>query len=88
MDLDENDLSIFQGMEVLTSDWNELQVALIWNNAPCATKDNVPLLSAMGSGTMKVDAIYYQQKDKVYYFFDCDLQGKKGEIKSWVYYKI
>lgn len=85
--LDKSDLCIFQGMEVLASDWNSLQVSLVWNNASCATKDKMPSLSSTVSAPVEQDVVVYKQKEKTFYFFDCDFQGNKGEKKSWAYYK-
>jgi len=83
--LDKNDLCVFQGMEVLSSDWNILQVSLVWNNASCATKSKQPSLSSTVSSPIEQEVIFYTQKDKTFYFFDCDFQGNKGEKKSWAY---
>ncbi len=85
--LDNNDLCIFQGMEVLASDWNNLQVSLVWNNASCAEKSKMPSLSSIVSAPIEQDVVVYKQKEKTFYFFDCDFQGNKSDKKSWAYYK-
>jgi hypothetical protein len=85
--LDNNDLCIFQGMEVRASDWNNLQVSLVWNNASCAEKSKMPILSSTVSSPIEQEVMVYKQREKTFYFFDCDFQGNKGEKKSWAYYK-
>lgn len=74
---DENHLSKVHQFELLVSDWNDLQVKLMWNDAKCIGKSIAP---SPKKENMKLNVLIYSDDQYDYYFFDSDFDGNKDAL--------
>jgi hypothetical protein len=74
---DENGLCYVHTFEVLTTDWNEMQVDLMWNNAECLGKSTAPSPKILN---LYLDVLVYSDKQFDYFFYNSDFNGNKETI--------